>query len=284
MNAEFEVVIGQLLHHIPHSFEQFSALKARLSDLAHAYCGKPVDIGNFPIVKEYIQAGKSLRCNENIHIITPDKESGVAIINKSNNISKMHFILQDSSKFENFGPSSKTDNTAKNGYFNSRKWPSSIQNFQQIQPTGFQRSQMCGLKIHKKDAPLCPILSITSSTQQQLAQWLASVIDPAFSFYSTHCISDSFTFTDKVILSTTNFPPSAFLSSYDVFSLFTNVPVAEIIEICIDALYNDKLTLPSFPWASFVELMQMTTTFVEFSFNNTVHSESHCLPNISMCT
>ena len=34
--AEFEVLIGQLLHHIPHFPEQFSALKARLSDLVHA--------------------------------------------------------------------------------------------------------------------------------------------------------------------------------------------------------------------------------------------------------
>ena len=47
--AKFEVLIGQLLHHVPHSSEQFSALKARLSDLAHAYCGNPVNIGDFLI-------------------------------------------------------------------------------------------------------------------------------------------------------------------------------------------------------------------------------------------
>ena len=47
--AEFEVLIGQLLHHFPLSSEQFSALKARLSDLAHAYCGNPIDIGDFLI-------------------------------------------------------------------------------------------------------------------------------------------------------------------------------------------------------------------------------------------
>ena len=35
------------------------------------------------------------------------------MMNKSDYISKMHFILQDSSKFENLGPSSETDNTAK---------------------------------------------------------------------------------------------------------------------------------------------------------------------------
>ena len=34
--AEFEVLIGQLFHHVPHCSKQFSALKARLSDLTHA--------------------------------------------------------------------------------------------------------------------------------------------------------------------------------------------------------------------------------------------------------
>ena len=135
--AEFEVLIGQLLHHVPHSSEQFSALKARLSDLAHAYCGNPIDIGDFLILKECIQATRSLRCNENIHVTKPDKGSGVVIMNKSDYIPKMDFILQDNSKFENLGPSSEFDNTAKikahiqNGCFNSRKSPSSIQDLQQ---------------------------------------------------------------------------------------------------------------------------------------------------------
>ena len=122
--AEFEVLIGQLLHHVPHSSEQFSALKARLSDLTHAYCGNPVGIGDFLILKECIQATRSLRCNENIHVTKPDKGSGVVIMNKSDYISKMDFILQDNSKFENLGPSSEFDNTAKieaHIRFNSRK-------------------------------------------------------------------------------------------------------------------------------------------------------------------
>ena len=100
---------------------------------------------------------------------------------------------------------------------------------------------MYGLpKIHKQDVPLRSILSMTGSAQHQLAQWLTSVIDPVLSLYSTYCIFDSFTFADKV--KTFNFPPSVFLCSYDVCSLFTNVPLAEAFEICANALYNDELT------------------------------------------
>ena len=112
---------------------------------------------------------------------------------------------------------------------------------------------------------------MTGSAQHQLAQWLTSVIDHVLSLYSTHCIFDSFTFADKV--KTFNFPPSVFLCSYDVCSLFTNVPLAETIEICADALYDGELTPPPFPRAVFVYLMQTATSSVEFSFNNIMHQQ-----------
>ena len=43
VQADFEVLYAQLVHHKPRSEEQLAALKARLSDLAHAYCGSPID-------------------------------------------------------------------------------------------------------------------------------------------------------------------------------------------------------------------------------------------------
>ena len=155
----------------------FSALKARLSDLAHAYCGNPIDIGDFLILKECIQATRSLRCNENIHITKPDKGFGVVIMNKIDYISKMDFILQGNSKFENLGPSSEFDNTVKIEAHIQRRLlqlkkegllPSKI--YSRIRPTGSQRPRMYGLpKIHKQDVPLRPILSMTGSAQHQLA-------------------------------------------------------------------------------------------------------------------
>ena len=117
----------------------------------------------------------------------------------------------------------------------------------------------------------CPIAEMTGSAQHQLSQWLTSVIDPVLSLYYTHCISDSFTFADKV--KTFNFPRSVFLCSHDVCSLFTNDLFAETIEICADALYNGELTLPLFPCAVFVELLQMATSSVEFSFNNSMYRQ-----------
>ena len=85
----------------------------------------------------------------------------------------MNFILQDNSKFENLGPSSEFDNTAKIEAHIQRRLlqlkkegllPSMI--YSRIRPTGSQRPQMYGLpKIHKQDVPLRSILSMTGSAQ-----------------------------------------------------------------------------------------------------------------------
>ena len=58
-----------------------------------------------------------------------------------------------------------------------------------------------------------------------------------------------------------------FLCSYDICSLFTNVPLAEMIEICSQALYNGDLPEPIIPKHVFTDLMKIATSSVEFSFN-----------------
>ena len=85
-------------------------------------------------------------------------------------------------------------------------------------------------------------------------------------------MSDSFTFV-KEIRKFTFSPSSVFLCSFDISSLFTNIPLVETIEICADALYNDESMAASFPRNVFVELMQLATSSVEFSFNNNMHRQ-----------
>jgi len=87
---------------------------------------------------------------------------------------------------------------------------------------------------------------MTGSSQHQLAKWLSSILQPMLNSYSTHCIQDSFTFVEKIKSSTLK-PSSIFLCSFDIASLFTNVPLAETIQICADALYytNGPPTLSS---------------------------------------
>ena len=167
--AEFEVLIAQLLHHTPRDADRFAAVKARLNDLAHAYCGSPIDVGDSLMSKECLQAIKSLRSNKSIIITKPDKGSGVVILNQTDYVAKMESILHDPTKFLVLGPADSCDNTTKiesrlqrrllqlkkKGYI-----PSGV--YETIRPVGSQRPRMYGLpKIHKKEVPLRPILSMT---------------------------------------------------------------------------------------------------------------------------
>ena len=139
-----------------------------------------------------------------------------------------------------------------------------------IPPSGSLRPRMYGLpKTHKKDVPLRPILSMTKSAQHHLAKWLTSILNPVLQQFSVNCVPDSFIFMKEV----NNFISSVFLCSFDISSLFTNVPLAETIQICADSLYNDFLTPLPLPRNVFVELMNLATSSVEFTFNNNMHRQ-----------
>ena len=90
--------------------------------------------------------------------------------------------------------------------------------------------------------------------------------------FSSHCISDSFTFAKT--MQNLDIDPNVFMCSFDVSSLFTNVPLDEAVKICSEALYDQSNSRPIIPKDVFVELMKSATSSVEFSFNNTMYKQT----------
>ena len=97
------------------------------------------------------------------------------------------------------------------------------------------------------------------SDQHELAKFLAALLQP-------------FTFAERIQKLSVN-PNKCFLCSYDICSLFTNVPLAETIEICSQALYNGDLPEPIIPKHVFTDLMKIATSSIEFSFNNCIYRQ-----------
>ena len=98
---------------------------------------------------------------------------------------------------------------------------------------------MYGLpKTYKPDVPLRPILSMIRSSQHQLAKYLSALLQPVPEIYSNNCIQDSLLFAEEIRQLKLK-PDESFLCSFDMSSLFTNVPLAETIQICADTLYED---------------------------------------------
>ena len=128
--------------------------------------------------------------------------------------------------------------------------------------------------------PLRPILSVVGSLHQELAKWLASILQPVLEQFSTDCIKDSFTFAQTMQdlkLEGTH----VYLCSFYISSLFINVPLKETIGMCAEALYKDPSSAPPIPQAVFIALIESATSSVEFSFNNTMYKQ---MDGVAMCS
>ena len=125
--------------------------------------------------------------------------------------------------------------------------------FLKMKPIGSQPARLYGLaKIHKRDVPTRPVLSMPGSSYykiaSQIADWL-SVVDECNINSSTKSISDS--------LRDIKLQNDDVLVSFDVSSLYTNVPVYEAIEECTNLLYSGKYKEPPVDKNTFKKLAEI---------------------------
>ena len=100
-----------LAKHKSASTDELMALKARLTDLTHMYCGSNIDKSNFYLHRQHINVVKSLRNNDYIVISNPDKGSTVVILSRCDYFNKITNILNNSSKFTRQGMVDEFDKT-----------------------------------------------------------------------------------------------------------------------------------------------------------------------------
>ena len=91
-------------------------------------------------------------------------------------------------------------------------------------------------KIHKPTIQLRPIVSTRGSPTYNTAQHLATILQPLVG-QSCHHVINSRHFIEKI--NNINISPTVFLVSFDVESLFTNVPVTEACDIIKTRLQQD---------------------------------------------
>ena len=109
--------------------------------------------------------------------------------------------------------------------------------------------------MHKKDNPAQPIVSIIGAPEYNLAKFLDSLIKPYISgAYMTDSSND---LIDK--LQQFNFNQEHHLVSFDVASLFTNIPLRETIDIITQKIYSDRTCAPPIRKEHFPELLSIAT-------------------------
>ena len=132
--------------------------------------------------------------------------------------------------------------------------------FDELKPVGSQAPRLYGLaKVHKEGTPLRPIVSMPGSAYQPVAKKVA--------FWLSHVPECKInTSSDKIAkqLSTTKLSENQSLISFDVVSLYTNVPVKESIKVCADLLFN-RMSIEGIDKDTFIELAELACCNVVFS-------------------
>ena len=260
----------------PRSDSEEKTFKANLSAMAYNYCKLKPEQNNLLNIAEIKKSITNLKMEKSLIITKPDKGSGCVIMDKKDYLEKMQVIINDTSKFKPLGPVDKFDNTTKleDNIVKFLKHLVSTKEISQdicdcVKPVGSIRPRIYGLpKLHKKAVPLRPILSMVNSPQHKLAKFLNLLLEPVLKYYSDYMIKDSFSFVETIRNIKAN---NTCVATFDVKSLFTNVPLKEVIDICTDKLY--LITKPTLRKENFVKLLKIATCDVRFSFNNEMYTQ-----------
>ena len=232
VKSSFEPLFRDLKRHEPTlTVENEDRLKCQLKNISYNYIySYDFSKQKHILSKEEWETLKDLRKDDSIIITKPDKGNVVVIVNKHDHLTKMKQLISDETKFKKL-----TENPTKSReqslicYLRQVKRGHLIDDctFQKVLPNGSTHGVLYGLpKVHKTGCPFRPIVSSTNTYNYNLASYLVSVLQPI----STNCFS-VFSFAEWVKQYTHN---GESMCSFDVSSLFTNVPLDETIKICLD--------------------------------------------------
>ncbi len=125
-------------------------------------------------------------------------------------------------------------------------------------------------KIHKNGTPLIPIISAIGIYNYKLAKYLDTILKPLGPIES--CIlKNTFDFVNKVsnILHMDN----QHMVSFDVESLFTNIPTLETIEIILNRAFKHSETFHQMNREGLENLLIIYTQRLRFEFNGKYYDE-----------
>ena len=96
------------------------------------------------------------------------------------------------------------------------------------------------------------ILLVIDTLTYKLAKFLVLMLEPLAT--SEYTIKDSFTLAEEL----QSFDSKPVMTSFDIESLFTNIPLQETIDLCIENLFKDKTHVDNLLKDSFHELLTRT--------------------------
>ena len=184
---------------------------------------------------------------------------------------KLDQILSDKTKFVELAcdPTADLESKLNNFLYNLKRTGKIDEStFHRIRSVGASPGRIYGLpKTHKMGVPLRPIVSCVGTYSYNLAQYLVELLQP-FS-HNSFTVKDSFAFA-KEVTTCSRFP---FMASFDVTSLFTCVPLEEVINICLDKLFANTNTVNNLNRTQLYKMLSFTLKQNHFLFDGKVYNQ-----------
>ena len=246
-NPKFSLLLKRFIVHFLTTLnprKSKSQIKAHLSYLANSYF---YNYKPSPRILRQHRVLRNLRKNKDIVITKPDKGNRVVILDRKLYNNTIEIIISDTSEFEklNADPTLKCEASLQHflhklkqkNFFNEIE-------YDKLYPSGSAPAPIYGTtKMHKFSSSdsfpkLRPIVSSIGTFNYNLARFLCDLLSPLVP--NDYSCKDTFSFVSQI--KNANFSKK-FLVSYDITSLFTNIPLQQTINIAINLIFNRNANL-----------------------------------------
>ena len=242
------------------------------------------------LTDEEKSALKALKENENIVIQKTGKGNSIVVIDKLDYVNSLLELLEDQNKFTEIKIPEGKDilnimlaheknivdfvKTLRINYKEQHHLPGGISdnNYWKIYPQGTRPGRLYGnAKVHKALVngipPFRPIISAIGTSSHKIARFILPILKP----HSTNnfTLTDSFKFKNEILEQ----DGKLHMGTMDIESLFTNLPLDETIDLCIQLVYKDTELVQGLNSNEFKQLLKFATKESMFMFNNKYYKQ-----------
>ena len=271
--TEFEIFNQSILNDLPNLPEQDTmALKTKLRHTCEKY-------SQIKVPYKYLTVINNLRRNKDLVILKQDKGKGVVLLDRTVYIEKCLSVL-NTQQFQQLDISPTAANEHKiQRVLRKIKSKLTQQEYNRLYPTGSNAGKFYGsAKLHKlptfgtvDQLPLRPIISNIGTASYQLAKHLAKLLLPLSKNQCTINSTKSF----MSFIKHRKVPDGHKMVSFDVVSLFTNVPLDAAIEIILKRIHgNNEINTP-ITKMEMKELILLCTKGVHFTFDGKTYVQTN---------
>ena len=222
------------------------------------------------------EAIHNLRNDSSIVILPADKGNATVLMDKETYDNKIHMIISEG----NYSVIRRDPTKGIERKIREKLWSLvqreeiSMDLYRRLRPEHCPSPYLYGVpKVHKNDVPLRPIVSTINSPTYELARMLTKVISP-LAGNTSYFVKDAAHFVQ--ILEKEETHNDSIMVSFDVKSLFTNVPVDEALLVIRDKLEHDETMELRTPLKveSIMELLTLCLKTTYFSYGGEYYQQN----------